>query len=104
VLFGDEPLAGLDDRTLADAFESAPSVDLPRARLEAGITLGDLLVECGAARSRGEARRLVEQGGVSLNNRRMADAAVLVGTGDLAGAATVVLRVGKKRYFLARFA
>jgi len=104
VLFGDEPLAGLDDRTLADAFESAPSVDLPRARLEAGITLGDLLVECGAARSRGEARRLVEQGGVSLNNRRMADAAVLVGTGDLAGAATVVLRVGKKRYCLARFA
>jgi len=46
----------------------------------------------------------VEQGGVRLNNRRLADAAVLVGTDDLAGAATVVLRVGKKRYFLARFA
>jgi len=104
VLFGDEPFVGLDDRTLADAFESAPSVDLPRARLEAGITLADLLVDCGAARSRGQARRLVEQGGVSLNNRRLADAAVLVDTSDLAGAATVVLRVGKKRYFLARFA
>jgi tyrosyl-tRNA synthetase len=104
VLFGDEPFAGLDDRTLTDAFESAPSVDLPRARLEAGITLADLLVECRAARSRGEARRLVEQGGVSVNNRRMADSAVLLGTSDLAGAATVVLRVGKKRHFLAHFA
>ena len=104
VLFGDEPFSGLDDRTLADAFESAPSMDLPRARLEAGITLADLLVECGAARSRGEARRLVEQGGVSLNNRRLADPAVVVGIGDLAGGGTVVLRVGKKRYFLARFA
>jgi len=104
VLFGDEPFTGLDDRTLADAFESAPSVNLPRAHLENGITLADLLVECGAAGSRGEARRLVEQGGVSLNNRRLADAATVVGTGDLAGSATVVLRVGKKRYFLARFA
>jgi len=104
VLFGNEPYVGLDDRTLADAFESAPSVDLPRARLEAGVALADLLVECGAARSRGEARRLVEQGGVSVNNRRMADAAAVVGPGDLAGGATVVVRVGKKRHFLAHFA
>ena len=104
VLFGNEPYVGLDDRTLADAFESAPSVDLPRARLEAGMALADLLVECGAARSRGEARRLVEQGGVSVNNRRMADAAAVVGLGDLAGGATVVVRVGKKRHFLAHFA
>ena len=104
VLFGNEPYVGLDDRTLADAFESAPSVDLPRARLEAGMALADLLVECGAARSRGEARRLVEQGGVSVNNRRMADAAAVVGPGDLAGGATVVVRVGKKRHFLAHFA
>ena len=62
------------------------------------------MVETGAARSRGEARRLVEQGGVSVNNRRAADALARLGPGDLAGATTVVLRVGKKRYFLARFA
>jgi len=104
VLFGDEPFSGLDDRTLADAFESAPSVDLPRARLQTGITVADLLVDCGAARSRGEARRLVEQGGVYLNNRRASDAAAPVGPADLAGTATAVVRVGKKRYFLARFA
>ena len=103
VLFGDEPFSGLDDRTLADAFESAPSVDLPRARLEAGLTVADLLVECGSARSRGEARRLVEQGGVYLNNRRASDAAAAVGPADLAGTSTAVVRVGKKRYFLARF-
>jgi tyrosyl-tRNA synthetase len=103
ILFGDEPFSGLDDRTLADAFESAPSADLARARLDAGLSLADLLVESGAARSRGEARRLVEQGGVYLNNRRMADAGALVGRADLAGTATAVVRVGKKRYFLARF-
>jgi len=103
LLFGDEPFAGLDDRTLADAFESAPSVELPRARLEAGLDLADLMVAAGAVRSRGEARRLVEQGGVSLNNRRAADVFARLGPEDFAGTSTVVLRVGKKRYFLVRF-
>jgi tyrosyl-tRNA synthetase len=104
ILFGNEPFAGLDDRTLTDAFESAPSVDLPRGRLEAGLELADLMVETGAARSRGEARRLVEQGGVSVNNRRAADAFDRLSPADLAGATTIVLRVGKRRYYLARFA
>jgi tyrosyl-tRNA synthetase len=103
ILFGDEPFSGLDDRTLADAFESAPSTELPRARLEAGIDLATLMVEAGAARSRGEARRLVEQGGVTVNNRRVDDAAATLGAAHLAGTATIVLRVGKKRYFLVRF-
>jgi tyrosyl-tRNA synthetase len=60
-------------------------------------------VEAGAARSRGEARRLVEQGGVTVNNRRVDDAAATLGAAHLAGTATIVLRVGKKRYFLVRF-
>jgi len=102
-LFGDEPLAGLDDRTLADAFDTAPTVDLPRDRLEAGLHLTDLMIAAGAAKSRGEARRLVEQGAVSLNNRRVEDAAARIGPADLVGTSTVVLRVGKKRHFLARF-
>jgi hypothetical protein len=40
---------------------------------------------------------------VSVNNRRAADAQAFLDPGDLAGPATIVLRVGKKRYFLARF-
>jgi len=103
VLFGDEPFTDLDDRTLADAFESAPSVELPRRRLESGIGLQDLLVETGAARSKSEARRLIAQGGVSVNNRRADDIDGVIGSGDVAATSTVVLRVGKKRYFLARF-
>ena len=57
----------------------------------------------GAASSNGEARRLIGQGGVSLNNERIEDPGAEVGPGDLASASTLVLRVGKKRYFLARF-
>jgi tyrosyl-tRNA synthetase len=57
----------------------------------------------GASKSNAEARRLVQQGGVRLNNARVDDPTRRVGPDDLAGQTTLVLRVGKKRYFLARF-
>ena len=103
VLFGRERFTGLDDRTLADAFESAPSADLPRGDLESGIGILALMTAVGASKSNGEARRLVDQGGVYLNNERIEDSSRVVGSGDLAGTSTLVIRVGKKRYFLARF-
>lgn len=103
VLFGTEVFADLDDRTLGDAFESAPSVAIPRAELDAGIGLLDLMVRTGAAASNSEARRLVSQGGLSINNVRVDEVDHTVGPQDLASETTLVLRVGKKRYFLARF-
>ncbi|MDP8930989.1 MAG: tyrosine--tRNA ligase [Actinomycetota bacterium] len=103
VLFRDEPLRGLDDQILAEAFEIAPSVELPRARLEQGMGVLDLVVEAGAAASVSDARRLVRQGGIYLNNVRIDDEHRVVGSDDLASPTTIVLRVGKKRHFLVRF-
>jgi tyrosyl-tRNA synthetase len=103
VLFGDQPFAGLDDATLAEAFEAAPSAILSRSRLDDGIGLLELMTEVGAAKSNGEARRLVQQGGVRLNNAPVDDAQHVVTPDDLASERTLVVKVGKKRYFLARF-
>jgi tyrosyl-tRNA synthetase len=103
VLFGDQPFRGLDDATLAAAFEEAPSVVLSRSRLDERLGLLELMVEVGAAKSTSEARRLVQQGGVRLNNERVEDATRAVGADDLASERTLVLQVGKKRHFLARF-
>jgi len=103
VLFGDQPFAELDDQTLADAFETAPSIELGRDLLKKGLGLLELLVHVGATKSNGEARRLIEQGGVLLNNSRLDDPTRVVDIDDLASETTLVLRVGKKRYFLARF-
>lgn len=104
VLFGDAAFRGLSDTVLADAFEGAPSVEIPRDRLE-GDELGllELLTEVGATKSNSEARRLVQQGSVRLNNEVVDDPQRRLGPDDLAGAGTLVLKVGKKRYFLARF-
>jgi tyrosyl-tRNA synthetase len=103
VLFGDQPFGGLDDATLSAAFEEAPSVVLTRTRLDEGLGVLELLTEVGASKSNGEARRLVQQGGVRINNVTVDDPTLQVGPEHLASERTVVVRVGKKRYFLARF-
>ncbi len=103
VLFGREPFTGMDDRTLADAFAEAPTTVLDRARLDEGLGLLDLLSSIGAAASNGEARRHVQQGAVRLNNAVVDDPAATVTVADLASPTSLVVRVGKKRYFLARF-
>jgi tyrosyl-tRNA synthetase len=103
VLFGDQPFTGLEDATLAEAFEEAPSVVLSRSRLEDGIGLLELMTEVGATKGTSEARRLVQQGGVRLNNQRIDDPQRSVTPDDLASERTLVIKVGKKRYYLARF-
>jgi tyrosyl-tRNA synthetase len=103
VLFGDARLEGIDDAVLADAFEEAPSVEIAEGRLTDGLGLLDLLTEVGASRTNSEARRLVEQGAVRVNNVLVDDARYRLSRDDLAGARTMVLKVGKRRYFLARF-
>ena len=104
VLFGDQEFAGLSDEILADAFGEAPSVTLPRERLDDGMGLLELMTELGASKSNGEARRLVGQGAVRLNNVVVDDPQRELGPDDLVGQTTLVVKVGKKRYFLARFA
>jgi tyrosyl-tRNA synthetase len=104
VLFGDAPFSGLSDAVLAEAFAAAPSVDLPADAAAGGTTVADLLTATGAAASGGEARRLVDQGGVRINNVVVDDATRPLGPADFATATTLVLRVGKKRYYLARTA
>jgi len=104
VLFGDEPYGTLGDDVLADAFGEAPTAELPRARLEEGLGLLELMTLAGASASNGEARRLVQQGAVRLNNALVDDAARTVTPDDLAGATTLVLRTGRKKHFLVRFA
>lgn len=103
ILFGDEPFALLDDETLKDAFGEAPSTEVPASRLARSLSVIELMVAVGAAESNGEARRLIEQGGVRVNNLPVPDPAAEIGRADLLAGSTVVLRVGKKRYFLARF-
>ncbi len=74
-----------------------PSTTVDSARLAAGISVLDLFVECGLTASKGEARRLVQQGGAYVNDAVVTDDTRKVGSLDLQDGA-ILLRAGKKKY------
>ena len=98
VLFGGE-VAGLTDKDLSEIFADVPSFEVD---LSAPIRITDVLVRAGAAKSKGEATRLVAGGGVYLNNRRVQAAELQIGRDDRASESMLILRVGKKSYYLGR--
>jgi tyrosyl-tRNA synthetase len=65
-----EDIALLDEAVLLEIVADAPSSTLPRASAAAGLDPVELLVSCGLASSKTEARRFFEQGGVYINNLR----------------------------------
>jgi tyrosyl-tRNA synthetase len=101
VMFGGT-LEALSDADLEPLLADVPSSDLPRATLDAGVPLVELLVQASLAKSKGAARRLVKQGGVYVNNERCADEAAEVGPAQLGTETMIVLRAGKKSYHIVR--
>ncbi|HOZ49757.1 MAG TPA: tyrosine--tRNA ligase [Candidatus Hydrogenedentes bacterium] len=101
-MFGGD-LAGLDDATLEDAFSEVPSSERPRAELCAGRLLVDVLVESGVFASKGEGRRLIQSGGLYLNNARIDSAETQMSESSLCSEHIAVVRKGKKNYHLLRF-
>ncbi|MEX0585760.1 MAG: tyrosine--tRNA ligase, partial [Pirellulales bacterium] len=103
VFFGAQ-VDALTDAELLEIFADVPNKELPRERLSGeGLPIVDALVEAGLAKSKGEARRAVEQGGAYVNNHRVDSFERRLGAADLAGESLLVLRSGKKRYALLRF-
>ena len=78
--------------------EDVPTVEIGRGRLEAGINVVDLFVEAELGRSKSEVRRLIEQGGASVNGERVAAIDRILGTSDLDDEGILLLRAGKKRF------
>ncbi len=100
VLYG-EAMEGLHADELLAVFADVPSVDLPRASV-AGQPVVNVAADSGLCKSRGEARRLIDSGGLYVNNARVRDAGQCVTDGDAIDGRLVVLRSGKKRYQMIR--
>jgi tyrosyl-tRNA synthetase len=78
--------------------DQIPHAPLAASELTAGVGLIALVVKAGLATSNGEARRLVEGGGISLHDEKIADPKRIVSNNDVRDG-RVVLRAGKKRMF-----
>ncbi len=102
VLFGGE-VTGLSGAEVADIFADVPSGEITSGRLQGeGMTSADLLLDCGVVSSKGEARRAIEAGGIYVNNRRIADAGHRITQADVIDNQFIVLRRGRKNYWLLR--
>ena len=74
-----------------------PTTAVPRARLEAGISPAELFTEVGLTPSRREAKRLVEQGGLYVNDERIDTVERLLTIKDLGADGGMLLKAGKKK-------
>jgi tyrosyl-tRNA synthetase len=102
VLFG-EDIATLPADDVLAVFEDVPSTELPAATFDAeGIGIVDLIARVQLAPSKGEARRLVQAGGVYVNNRRVADPQERLTRAHAIEGRLFVLRKGPKQNHLVR--
>jgi len=90
-LFSEE-IRDLDEATLLEVVRDAPSSRWPRADLAAGLDPTELLVRTALAKSKSEARRFVDQGGLYVNNRRVASDELVDASRALYGKYLVIRR------------
>ncbi len=102
VLFG-EDIATLQADGVLALFEDVRSTELPLDALGAdGIGIVDLLARVQLAPSKSEARRLIQSGGVYVNNRRISDPQTKLQREDAIEGRLFVLRKGQKHNHLVR--
>jgi len=101
-LFGGD-LLGLSATEIEDIFSDVPSSELDKDKIAgAGMSIVDLLTDSGLAKSKGEARRSIGEGGIYLNNQRVSDPAQTVTVQNIIEGRFLVLRKGRKNYHLVK--
>ena len=96
-----EILHRIDEETLLQVFEGVPTFDVALDDIKAGIGLPDLLTEKAKVfPSKGELRKLAQQGGLMINKEKIADAYAPVSESMLLNGKYMLVQKGKKNYFL----
>ncbi|MBA4757316.1 tyrosine--tRNA ligase [Sphingosinicella sp.] len=95
---GEDAATGAAETARATFAEGGAGEDLPHIAATGSIPLVDALVDLGLSASKGEARRLITQGGARVNGEAVTDAAAMV-----SGAGAVRVSAGKKRHGVVNF-
>lgn len=104
ILFGKgttETLRKMDDTTLLSVFDGVPVFEVSKQALELGVPVLDLLSEFSAVfPSKGEARRTITGGGVSINKEKLESVDTVVNTSALLNGKYILVQKGKKNFYL----
>ncbi len=104
ILFGQgtrESLANLSEGDFLSVFDGVPSFDIDASDLSAGVNIIDLLVDkTKVLLSRGEARKLIQGGGISVNKEKVEQESFVVDSQSLINSKYIIIQKGKKNYYL----
>jgi len=104
VFFGngsEDDLRALDEATLSASLEGMDTFNLDLKKLESGLNILDLLaVETSIFSSKGEARKMVQANGFSLNKSKLSDIDYTIGSSDVLHGKYIIAQKGKKNYFV----
>lgn len=104
LLFGQgtsESLLKLSEKDLQAVFEGVPQVSVPMAEIEKGIPIIDFLsVNTNIFPSKGEAKKMLQGGGVFINKEKVEDMNLVIGKNNLIREHYILAQKGKKNYYL----
>jgi tyrosyl-tRNA synthetase len=104
-LFGkkdDLDLTSLSEKELLDAMGGVPVQAIEHAKIEAGIDVVSFLVDTGIFPSKGEARKMIQGGGISVNKEKVTDPNLAINEAHLLAGNHFVVQKGKKNHFLVK--
>jgi tyrosyl-tRNA synthetase len=103
-LFGNgslEFLENLDHDAVLDVFDGVPQFTISKNELNTGVNILDLLAtQTQVFSSKGEAKKMLQGGGVSLNRQKLSDVELTIGSANLINDKYLIAQRGKKNYFL----
>ncbi|WP_075590999.1 tyrosine--tRNA ligase [Labilibacter marinus] len=104
ILFGKstmEALKGIDEDTFLSVFEGVPTFNISKSDIETGIDVLELMaVQTQIFPSKGEARKTVKGGGVSLNKEKVTSAETVINADYLLNDKYLLFQKGKKNFFV----
>lgn len=106
ILFGKgttESLRKMNENTFLSVFEGVPSFDVPVAVISDGVNIVDLCAgEAAVFPSKGDMRRLLQGGGVSINKEKVDNAEMIIDSSFLLNNRYILVQKGKKNYYIIR--
>jgi len=104
ILFGNssrEALSTIEPNLLLQVMEGVPMFEVPKAKLEAGINILELTaVDAQVFPSKGEARKMIQAGGFSINKEKLSDEQASIDSSYLLHGKFLLAQRGKKNYYL----
>jgi tyrosyl-tRNA synthetase len=104
ILFGkgtEESLRKLSENDFLSVFSGVPQFHISKSELEKGVNIIELIAtHCAIFPSKGEARKMMQGGGVLLNKNKIEDTELVVTTSNLINNKYLLAQKGKKNYFL----